>query len=57
MLLSEDGSVLSSKYLETVECVKTGNKFQLLNHLVEIFELRTSFAGKYVQLTFLAQYA
>ncbi|KAG6519327.1 hypothetical protein ZIOFF_022820 [Zingiber officinale] len=44
MLLSEDGSVLSSKYLETVECVKTGNKLQLPNHLVEIFDMRTSFA-------------
>ncbi|WOL01465.1 hypothetical protein Cni_G10181 [Canna indica] len=41
MLLSEDGSVLSSKYLKTVECVKTGNKCELPNHLVEICELRS----------------
>nr|XP_018678649.1 PREDICTED: uncharacterized protein LOC103978434 isoform X3 [Musa acuminata subsp. malaccensis] len=40
MLLSEDGSVLSSKYLKSVECIRTGSKCELPNHLVEICEPR-----------------
>ncbi|CAL9114853.1 uncharacterized protein LOC135583824 isoform X1 [Musa acuminata AAA Group] len=40
MLLSEDGSVLSSKYLKSVECIRAGSKCELPNHLVEICEPR-----------------
>ncbi|KAJ8494028.1 hypothetical protein OPV22_015749 [Ensete ventricosum] len=41
MLLSEDGLVLSSKYLKSVESLRTGSKCELPNHLVEICEPRT----------------
>ncbi|KAF9602317.1 hypothetical protein IFM89_026434 [Coptis chinensis] len=37
-LLSEDGTVLSSKYLSFSEDVRTGSKLELTGHLVEIGE-------------------
>ncbi|KAH7655791.1 hypothetical protein IHE45_18G035400 [Dioscorea alata] len=40
-LLNEEGVVLGSKYVKSSEFIKTGKTFELLNYLVEIFELRT----------------
>ncbi|ONK79321.1 uncharacterized protein A4U43_C01F5180 [Asparagus officinalis] len=38
ILLNEDGSVLSSKYLKSVECVETGQDYEFHNYLVQICE-------------------
>ncbi|KAH0450583.1 hypothetical protein IEQ34_021275 [Dendrobium chrysotoxum] len=45
-LLSEDGAVLSSKYLTSVACLETGENCEFPNYLVEICEKRTSAAGQ-----------
>ncbi|KAG0456001.1 hypothetical protein HPP92_023789 [Vanilla planifolia] len=42
ILLNEDGVILSSKHMKSVEHVATGNKCELLNYLVEICEPRPS---------------
>ncbi|URD92845.1 hypothetical protein MUK42_01560 [Musa troglodytarum] len=46
ILLGEDGLVLSRKYLKSVECIRTGSKCELPNHLVEICEPRTRCEAK-----------
>ncbi|XP_020691654.1 uncharacterized protein LOC110106204 isoform X3 [Dendrobium catenatum] len=45
-LLTEDGAVLSSKYLTSVACLETGKNCEFPNYLVEICEKRTSAAGQ-----------
>ncbi|XP_072979391.1 uncharacterized protein [Typha angustifolia] len=40
ILLNEDGAVLSSKYLKSVDGVESGIKYELPNYLLEIYEPR-----------------
>ena len=46
ILLNEDGTVLGSKYLKSVECVETGRDYEFSNFLVQICEPRTLPVGK-----------
>ncbi|KAL5719041.1 hypothetical protein ACHQM5_011875 [Ranunculus cassubicifolius] len=45
-LLNEDGTTLSSKYLNSSEDVRTGTKLVLASHLVEVGEARISQEGE-----------
>lgn len=47
ILLNEDGSVLSSKYLKSVECIETGRDYEFHNYLVQICEPRALPGGKF----------
>ncbi|XP_062194232.1 uncharacterized protein LOC133897500 isoform X3 [Phragmites australis] len=40
VLLDEEGGVLGSRYLKSVESVETGTKCQMPNYLIEVCELR-----------------
>ncbi|TVU09282.1 hypothetical protein EJB05_42743, partial [Eragrostis curvula] len=40
VLLDEDGGVLGSRYLKSVESVESGTKCQIPNYLIEVSELR-----------------
>lgn len=45
ILLNEDGAVLSSKHLKSVERIRTGQKCEFPNYLVEICVQRTPARG------------
>jgi len=45
ILLNEDGVVLSSKYLKSIECLKIGQMYEFPNYLVEICVQRTPAGG------------
>ncbi|XP_020108151.1 uncharacterized protein LOC109723995 isoform X1 [Ananas comosus] len=40
LLLKEDGTILSNKYLNSIDSVESGSKYELPNYLVEICEPR-----------------